>query len=734
MTAVKGKLTAIIDAPKELLGQIAIMSLADNGWPPGLFNLLDEITVGKRKSQKTSGIGYDLDLSARISWQSHDNNRTKLTVSVTEREGHITVNDCKKECFTLIKGISDRAVNFSTALTRIQQRTTYGDARWATNNDLAEANYIVNSIDSSQLLLGPYEGNKFLALPPDETERHALVCGPTGCGKTSTMFVPNLLERTEWSAIVSEATAGTVETSNPEEVPTDGPDLMRKTAGYRAQQGHKIYYFNPDDLTSHRINPIEGITTIRQSSRLATLLIKNTNIRVDTTGDPFWETAETALLNSLIMHSAGNKGNLGEVRRLLRDGPKELARLLQNSNVGEAQARYEEFLHWSTENTRNSIVIGLMQRLELWTQPSIVALTEKNDINFNELQNELFTFYLSVPADKPELKPCASIIFTYLLNFVSAKRLKHRLSLYLDEFTNFGFITDFPNKLSIIRHRHIPALLGLQDYNQAEEIYKSTAATLFSQPATRIFFKPQTLAQAKIISESLGVENVYERSVSSNCQINEKEFGRDLMTPGAVQMLKKGRTIVFSPNTNPINLVRFEPQTYQEKSSIPPPPRRVLQVDDNLFRQCAESRKQQILPEAASGSATRAERPNQSSEPTRFQNKQPNEQFQFNQPTEQTSPPQNSDHTPSQDKQPTEPQYQQPTEPTQHTRTTEQSQHTPQSHPGQPYTDQSRAAEARTTQTSNQGHSAKTNETNAKKENQPNHPNFNEYGDRIPRF
>ena len=105
----------------------------------------------------------------------------------------------------------------------------------------------------------------------------------------------------------------------------------------------------------------------------------------------------------------------------------------------EAQARYREFMSWGTENTRNSVVIGLIQRLELWTQPRIVALTEKNDIDFDKLKDELFTFYLAVPADKPELKPCAAIILAYITNWALAKRgLKHRISLYLDEFTNFG--------------------------------------------------------------------------------------------------------------------------------------------------------------------------------------------------------------------------------------------------------------------------------------------------------
>lgn len=686
MKTVEGKLTAVIQARAEQLAHLAIMSLSDNGYPPGNFNITNEIIASKRKSQKASGIGYDLDYTTRLSWKSDGAEKTKLTVQVREREGHLTVKECQQECYKLIKGINDRAEVSAARIATKAHRTTYGDARWATESDLHDAGYITDGIDSNQLLLGPYNPStanptpRYITLTSEETQRHTLVCGPTGCGKTSTLFVPNLLERTNCSAIVSEATAGTVETSNPEEIPTNGPDLMQKTAGYRASMGHKIYYFNPDDLSSHRINPLQGITTIRQSTRLANLLIKNTNVRLDTTSDPFWETAETALLCSLIMHEAGNLGNLGRVRRLLREGPRVLAQLLENSNVPEARARYSEFLEWSTENTRNSIVIGLMQRLELWTQPTIVALTETTDIDFDKLQDELFTFYLAVPADKPELKPCASIIFTFLLDFVISKPIKHTPLLFLDEFTNFGLIPDFPNKLSIVRHRGISTMLGLQDYNQAEEIYKSTATMLFSQPATRIFFKPQTLAQAKIISESLGVENIYEPTVSSSCQINEKEFGRDLMTPAAVQMLTKGHAIVFTPGTPPIDLVRFNPGDYNDKSKIPPPPRRLLKVNDNLVQQCSDAQ-----PPNPMNFGTLIQPPTQTPFPTQHQPQPPT-------PTASTA--------------------------------------TASTTPSQPYT-----APASATPSNSPPPAATTHDEREKNNTtRPETPIFNERGDRIPRY
>jgi len=618
----EGKLTGKIPAPVKILSQLAIMSLADNGWSQGLFNLIDEISVSKHKAQKTSGIGYDLDFSGTIKWTEVDEHNSNLAVCVKERTGNASVDECRQECFNIIKGIHERAAAFVSALKVEGTRTTYGDARWATNDDLELANYLTDSFDSNQLLVAPHTKKRYIALPQQDTERHCLVCGPTGCGKTSTVFIPNLIHRTECSAIVTEATAGSVQSDDPEEVPSEGPDLMMKTAGYRQLKGQKIYYFNPDDLSSHRINPIEGITTIRQAIRLANLLIKNTNIRENTTGDPFWETAETALLSSLIMHTAGEKGDLGKVRQLLRHGPNGLSDLLGGSRVFEARHRYGEFLQWSTENTRNSIVIGLMQRLELWTQPRIVALTQANDIDFGTLKDELFTFYLAVPADKAELKPLAAIAFSYLLDYISAKKLKYDLALFLDEFTNFGYIPDFPKKMSIIRHRHIPAMLGIQDYAQAEDVYKQNAVLLFSQPATRIYFKPQTLAQAKIISESLGTETVYERSVSSSCQIQEKEFGRELMTAGAVQMLLKGSAIAFTADTPPLKVKRFAPGDHSFATQTPPPVRPPLKVDDSLVQACLQSSEKEEWQEEFEASkvtkpTSRGERIGPSEEATR---------------------------------------------------------------------------------------------------------------------
>lgn len=587
----KGKLHGDIDAPAGYIGELVATSLRANGWQSLSYNdLTQEITAEQKKTEKRSGMSWPFEYRLSARWNG-DGDKFKIFIEVYDREQHSIQKDCELLCRDVLKGVEKRAVTLADVLKKAAPRTTYGMARWANDEDISKAGYCTEAVEGNGLLAGPLADGKRLVIGQEDAIRHAVVCGPTGCGKSSSVFIPNLIERSHVSAIVTEATAG-----------AEPPDLYFKTAGYRASKGSKIFYFNPDDLSSTRVNPVDQVQTVAQAQDIADLIMRNTSIR-KSTSDPYWENSERHLLSSLLMHVSAEKGDLAAIRRHVREGAQALEGILAYSKVPAARDEYKGFLRNSTENSRNGVLSGLMQRLNLWVNPRIVALTEKTDFDPAELVNEHFTFYLAVPAQKESLKPAAALVFNFLLGLL----LEHKhgfqipVALFLDEFTNFGVIPGMAKNMSIIRHKSIPIMLGMQDYVQVRSVYGEDEATvLFGQPSTKFIFRTTDLPTAKRVSESLGQETVVDRKLSTSCQVTEREFGKPLLSPSEVMALDPQESILFTPSTPPLKLKRFSWRDYVEQMKVQPEPRRELVIDERLVAKL----EKQAMPATWEGSQT----------------------------------------------------------------------------------------------------------------------------------
>ena len=246
----------------------------------------------------------------------------------------------------------------------------------------------------------------------------------------------------------------------------------------------------------------------------------------------------------------------------------------------------------SRDGFKYGVFAGLMQRLGLWVNPRIVALTEKTDIDIEGLPSQLFSFYLATPAAKTHLKPIAALIFNFILDLALNKHFEKPLFLSLDEFTNFGMIPGIAEKLSIIRHKRIGVMLGFQDYSQLLKVYgKDDATQMFSQPGTKFFFRPRTLEVAEKISKMAGNTTVYERKMTSSGHIQERESGRPLIDPGEVLALADQEMIVFTPQCPPLKMPRFTWEDYKDSMAIKPLPKIEVVVDERLVRECNELKK-----------------------------------------------------------------------------------------------------------------------------------------------
>ena len=562
-----------LSIPQDQVAELIVTTLARLGYRITNANeSLHLISATEVKSESSSGVTWRYEYNIVISWTKNSNDVT-ISINIEERLNKWTHKLCENKCKLLAESLKQDSEFLRNSIDGVDS-TLFGSARWADDKDIEKAGYRLFNPDSKRFIFGLDKDNIHLAISQEDTIKHAVICGPTGCGKTTSVFIPNLVERTSACAIVTEATAG-----------TELPDLYAKTAGYRAQNGQVIYYFNPDDLSSNRINPLDSVNTIAKAQLTADLIIKNTSIKMSMS-DQIWETSERHLLTSLILHVAFERGHLAMIRRLMVLGPYELGRVLNISGSIQAKSEYAAFIHNSSEGFRNGVLSGLLQRLNLWFNPRIEALTQTTDIDFTSFPDQLFTFYLAVPSHKNILKPLAALVFNYLLDMVLEKNFSNPLFLSLDEFTNYGYIPGIAEKLTIIRHKKIPAMIGAQDWVQVKKIYGDDDATLiFGQPGTKIYFRPRDLMTAKKISDSLGVRTVTDKKVTSTGMVNQKELARPLMHTSEILSLDNDKAIVFTPATSPLLVKKIAWQTYAGiESKFPVPFRQSLDIDEVLSK------------------------------------------------------------------------------------------------------------------------------------------------------
>ncbi len=580
--ALTAKVVEVVALPPGEFPRVAVNAMVSLQYRSEIFDEVDRRLVFYDDAVESYGMDtWRCRYQAILNWTEHE---AGLELEVKLRE--------KNYGDTHIDACVERAEKIVLEILRGAERSrgkaepdVPWKAKFASKEELLDSGFVVEPAvlpEGGALLVGKLDDQR-VWLSRDMKVRHVLVCGPTGCGKSTSIFIPNLIERLETSAIVTEASPG-----------SRRPVLYGATAGWRAAHGHRVIYFNPDDMCTMRFNPVDLVRTFDDAQMIAGLIVSNTTPDSHM-GDQIWSQVETHLLQALLLHAAGlrhdlygwsTKGdgaNLASIRRLLRTGPHGMGKELEGTRLSVARAEYEAFLNNSSPNFRFGVVSGLLARLAIFANPKVASATEVTDFSLEELSRELFTMYLAVPVHRPDFLPLAALAFNFIFTFVLSKldELKHPLTLYLDEFTNYGAIPGIGRYLTVIRNAGVGAVLGVQDLAQLELVYKDKLAQiLWSQPRTKILFPPADDRMAERISKMLGLGTDQE-VVAASGNLSNRQFPRPLIEPSDLMRLEReGKYMVLS-TTNPAKLDRVKSwQTYPSEISSPPPPVPPLVVED----------------------------------------------------------------------------------------------------------------------------------------------------------
>ena len=508
---------------------------------------------------------------------------SRVEIEITERQGGGTEEDCRQRCKQVIASLQADAIRATSVLSTKTKSTVHGGAAWGDETQLRRVGYISTKPEATRLIIGKTQKGEFISVPELVTNAHAIVCGRTGVGKSRGFFIPNLIERLGSNMIVTEATPG-----------YEAGELYTLTSGWRKQAGHTIYSFNPADMSSTRINPVDRVRwapqleKAKEAEKLADLIIMNGSGEEGRV-DPTWDRSEKQLLVSLILHAAASeseKGHIGALRWLLLSGISKVRQELARSPSELAQMEFEGWLGSTSENFRFGVLSGLMTKLNPWLTDQLVALTEKTDVDFEVLKKQLFTFYIAIPSRSRDSKLIGSLLVNFLLDYLldTKATMKYPTSLFLDEFTNFGKIANIANVLSIVRKAKLSLVLGFQNYFQLERVYsQKEAQIIFDQPATQIYFRQKNFREAKALSEALGRTTVEEVTVSDSGRVQEFIQGRSLATPDELINLS-GEVIAFTNDTWPLKIALTSPTAYHHALAYPPPERPTHEISESIRR------------------------------------------------------------------------------------------------------------------------------------------------------
>lgn len=440
-----------------------------------------------------------------------------------------------------------------------QPEKVYGDASWATEDDVSRAGLRAKH----GMLLGTNSGGYFVA----DGFQHALLFAPTGSGKGVGFVIPNLLFW-EHSMIVHD-----IKLEN-----------HGFTSGWRQKQGQRVFVWepsNPDGIT-HCYNPIDWVSTkpgqmVDDVQKISNLIMPEKD---------FWNNEARSLFLGVVLYLIADPiktKSFGEVVRTMRSDDVVYNLAVVLDTLGKvihpvAYMNIAAFLQ-KADKERSGVISTMNSSLELWANPLIDAATASSDFNILEFKKIKTTVYVGLTPDNIQrLQKLMQVFYQQATEFLSRKMpdLKeepHGVMFLLDEFPTLGKMETFKAGIAFFRGYRVRLFLIIQDTQQLKGTYEDAGMNSFLSNSTyRITFAANNYETANLISQLVGNKTVEQRSYSkpiffdlniSTRTQNISQVSRALLLPQEVIQLPKDEQIVLIESFPPIKSLKIK--YYEDK-------------------------------------------------------------------------------------------------------------------------------------------------------------------------
>lgn len=352
---------------------------------------------------------------------------------------------------------------------------TFGTADWGTEEEIRE--YLsIGKRDG--IILGETDKNEIITLPMDTyLNKNIAVFGSSGSKKSRGFAIPNAIE------LAQEEVQNAIKRQMSLVFTDPKGELYRKLAKYLESKGYDVRIFNLVNPTfSHGAKFINFVEDETDAQIFSQIVIEGTQLDRKSGGDEFWNRGEQNLLKALLLYvikyvEKEDEKSMGFIYDILASGNiKKIDNLFINTS-GPTRLSYNIYAQ-ATDIVKQSIVTGLATRLQIFQTDKIRNITNKDEINFENIGNKKTCIFVVTSDTNSAFDFLSTLFFSFLFIKLIKQadenidgRLKVETSLILDEFTNIGRIVDFEKKLATTRSRGINIFMIFQNIAQLKNRY-----------------------------------------------------------------------------------------------------------------------------------------------------------------------------------------------------------------------------------------------------------------------
>ena len=488
------------------------------------------------------------------------------------------------------------------------QENTYGSAEWQNRSVLDKKKS--KKFSDNIILTKTEQISKNMKV--SGMNRHLLMVGRPGTGKSRYFFKPNILNAT-----------GSLVITDPK------GELLRDCGTSLKKRGYDIKVLNLDKKSlSNHYNPFMYIRKVRKTIStkelnefteqevtsikeddvmiLINCIMKNTKSDLidSQTGDPFWEKCEMLYLQSLFYYvleeykDIPQKQNFSTILELIRystpdkNGNTKLEDLFNKfkDDYGSNHIAYMQYQHFkvssASQKMMSTIIMTATARLSCFNIQEVSELVDTDDIELDRIgmpiaqdklkkvnsqspkkskHGKVAYFIITKPSDNT-FNFIATLLYTQIFQTIdenaercakgldSGLELATPLDMYLDEFAQLGEIPLFQEELAYVRGLNVGIVICLQSLAQLKKMYKDTWETILDCCDTTLFLGSNSKETLEYFVTLLGKKTWYKKSSGrtfarqGSSSQNWDVVGRDLATIDELAKLKKGYCILFIAN------------------------------------------------------------------------------------------------------------------------------------------------------------------------------------------